>query len=523
MPLSRSTSGFITALLLLASSSVTASSAPHVRIPQGRLQGTLEQGISVFRGIPFAGDTGGENRWRPPSSAPSWQGVRDASKAGPICPQSSASRNGVVAPWLAEFEMSEDCLNLSVYSPSLARSAKAPVMVWLHGGFARIGTGSRHDGKDLAHKGVVAVTINYRLDRLGLFAHPALTAEQPDAPLGNYALMDMLAALNWVKSNIARFGGDPENVTIFGQSSGGVAVTALMASPMSKGLFQRAIAQSGVMADLDHERRLAEDLPGAPSLQKDGIKAAAAMLPDHAAIHPQELRALPWQSIIAYSDTQPAGALVPVTDGKVIPANVMRTFAAGQQQPVPLMIGTTSWEQSLFVKYTLPLALILGKTSPEEARTIYPGLDDKELVNQWLADTGFHAPARFLASASAAHGQPTWVYRFDHIPPAHPEQPGAAHSDDVPYLFTPLALPGWPRDNPVEQAMAATMLDYWTCFARSGDPNCREQAYWPRWHQDDMRTQHLDVPVTTKVDTWKSRMEYHLDRYNTLLMSTAVE
>lgn len=508
----------VLALMLMSGTAFPATTNPTVRIGQGALRGVQEDGVDVFRGIPYAGDTGGQQRWRPPSAAPHWHGTREADKPGPICPQSTAARNGVVAPWLAGREISEDCLNLNIYSTAGSLHGRQPVMVWIHGGFARIGTGSRHDGKDLARKGVVVVTFNYRLDRLGLFAHPALSAEQPGALLGNYALMDMLAALRWVKQNIARFGGDPDNVTVFGQSSGGVAVTALMGSPLSKGLFQRAIAQSGVMADLDHERRLHEDLPGSPSLESDGATSAAALLPAGTAASAAALRALPWQALIAYTATQPAAALMPVVDGSLLPRPVTRTFADGAQQPVPFMVGTVDWEQSLFVNYQLPLAAVLGKVPAAEARAVYPGLDDKALADQWLADTGFHAPARFLANASADRGIPTWVYRFDHVPPAKPQQSGAAHSDDVPYLLAPDSLPGWPRDNPQEQRMAATLLDYWTNFARNGDPNGEGQAAWPRWHSAaGSGTQVLEVPVQTRTDAWRQRMDYHLQRYRQAL------
>ncbi|MEO6519065.1 MAG: carboxylesterase family protein [Pseudoxanthomonas sp.] len=511
---------FSVSLLLLTGNATAAAkeAAPVVRIAQGKLQGVEENGIAVFRGIPFAGDTGGEHRWKPPTPAPSWKGLRKAAKAGAICPQSTQARNGVVAPWLAHFSMSEDCLNLNVYRPALAKGEQAPVMVWIHGGFARIGTGSRHDGKDLAQQGMVVVTINYRLDRLGLFAHPALSAEQPDAALGNYALLDMLAALRWVQDNIASFGGDPDKVTIFGQSSGGIAVSALMGSPMSRGLFQRAIAQSGVMADLDHERRLAQDLPGSPSLESDGVAMAQALLPKTSNVGGAELRALPWQELVAYTAKQPASALVPVVDGKVLVRPVAATFAAGEQQPVPFMVGSTSWEQSLYVNFNLPKAAILAGVPAQDTDRLYPGLEDKALVNQWLADTGFHAPGRFLADGSARHGQPTWVYRFDHIPPAHPQQPGAAHSDDVPYLFTPIAAPGWPADNPTEQKMAAMMLGYWTQFARTGNPNGPGLPAWPAWQAGgNGATQLLDVPASTQAGLWKARMDYHHARYQKAL------
>lgn len=495
----------------------TPDAAPQVQTSGGAVRGFVDEGIFVFRGIPFAGDVSGEGRWRPPGPAPHWQGVRDGTEHGPICPQSSQKRNGTVAPWLAEFEMDEDCLNLSIYSPRLEPDSKAPVMVWIHGGFARIGTGSRHDGKNLAQRDAVVVTINYRLDSLGLFAHPALTAAQPDEPLANYGLMDMAAALRWVHDNIEAFGGDPDNVTIFGQSSGGVAVTALMTSPMTKGLYHRAIAQSGTMANLEQDRHVATDYPGAPALEKDGEALAAALDLDPAGDMVAQLRAVPWESLIAYSQTQPAGAMVPVTDGRFLPANVDRTFAEGGQNPTPLMIGGTDFEESLVVNFNLPLMAILRGTPADEARAAYPGLDDRTLVGEWFADTAFHAPARFLAREVTAHGGKAWVYRFSHVRADHRDTaPGAAHSDDVPYLFEPVGLPSVTGDAAGVE-MSEIMTGYWTNFARHGDPNGPDLPQWPAAGADDLDVMMLDLPPAMQPDPRAEHINYHLQRYQQTL------
>lgn len=319
--------------------------------------------------------------------------------------------------------------------------------------------------------------------------------------------------MRWVQTNIAQFGGDPDNVTIFGHSSGGVAVTALMGSPLSEGLFHRAISQSGSMTDIDHERRLSQDLPGSPSQEADGRRMVTALLPDADAVTPQALRALSWQQIIGYTETQAATALMPVIDGKVLPESVTQRFIDGRQMPVPFMIGANSWEQSLFVHFNLPLKPILAGVPEAEVRAVYPGLDDKALVGAWLADTGFHAPDRFLASGSARSGHPTWVYRFDHIPAAHPDQPGAAHGDAVDYLFDPVALPKWSRDDADERAIAATLRGYWVNFARTGDPNGAGLPHWPQWSAQSAQTQILDVPAHPQAEVWKQRMDYHMQRY----------
>lgn len=406
----------------------------------------------------------GAGRWRPPQAPARWSGVRDATFAGPICPQ-LATNHGKVVPWLALFHMSEDCLNLSVYTPSLKPGAKAPVMVWIHGGYARIGTGSRHDGTELAKDGVVVVTINYRLGRLGLFAHSALTASQPDEPLGNYGLMDMAASLRWVKANIDAFGGDPDNVTIFGQSSGAVAVTALMVSPLAKGLYQKAIAQSGSIAVLG-------SLSNLSALERDGEAMAKALRVDQTRDIPAQLQALPWQALVAYTARQPPNALAPVIDGKVIPRDPVRAFADGKENLTSFMGGSVGWEQSLVAPFNIPLGAVLQNVSPAAARTVYGNGDDKTLVGEWFADSDFHAPARYVATEIERHGQSAYVYQFDHLGSStRGKQPGAAHSDDVPYLFTQLGITQSPAPAQEDLALADTMRAYWTNFARTGNPN----------------------------------------------------
>lgn len=505
---------------IAATGDAGTANAPVIRTAGGDVRGFIDEGISVFRGIPFAGDVGGEGRWHPPGPAPHWQGVRDGTRHGPICPQSTKARNGAVAPWLAEFTIAEDCLNLSVYSPEVQPDAKAPVMVWIHGGFARIGTGSRHDGKALAHRGAVVVTINYRLDQLGLFAHPGLTASQPDEPLANYGLMDTAAALQWVHDNIQAFGGDPGNVTIFGQSSGGVAVTALMTSPMTRGLYHRAIAQSGTMANLEVDRHVSRDYPGSPSLESDGEAMATALEinPDGDVV--AQLRSLPWESIIAYSETRPAGAMVPVTDGRSLPGNVDRAFAEGRQHPTPLMIGGTSWEQSLVANFNLPVAAVLRGVPAEQARAAYAGADDKTLVGAWFADSAFHAPARFLARQVAAQGEPAWVYRFSHLSAdKQDKQPGAAHGDDVPYLFEPVGLPS-ATDDEAGKAFGDVMTGYWVNFARTGDPNGPGLPQWTPAGTDDLDLMVLDASSAMRTDPLSTRISYHLQRYAKILAAT---
>ena len=513
--------GVLAATLLLAGpAAAQTGDGPQVRIAQGSVQGHLVDGVEVFGGIPFAGDTGGAQRWRPPTVAPAWEGVRDGSRPGPICPQSTRSRGGPPAPWLALFEMGEDCLNLGIHRPHAAGDGKLPVMVWVHGGSGRTGAGAHHGGRELAREGVIVVTPNYRLDRLGLFAHPALAREQPDAVLGNYALMDLLAALRWVQDNIGQFGGDPDNVTLFGQSSGGMAVTALMASPLAEDLFHRAIAQSGVMADLDRGRHIRRDLPAAPSLESDGLAMARALTPaaTDAEMLPA-LRALPWEKLIAYSESLPPSVMVPVVDGRLLTESAMRRFAEGRSTPMPFLVGTTRWEQSLYQGFQVPLAMALGPVPVEQARAAYPGLDDAALAAQWLVDAQFHAPARFMADANAARGQPTWVYRFDHIPErARPGQPGAAHGDEVPFLLEPVGAPELAPHPGQEAALARQLRQYWARFAATGDPNGTEPATWPAWSAGGAAvTRILDVDMRNEAGLRQPSMDLHADRFRRTL------
>lgn len=509
-------------LILAILAAPVFAATPKVTLDQGALAGAEADGISIFRGIPFAGDTGGEHRWRPPTAAPHWQGTRDATRFGPICPQ-PAAEHGTAIEWISHFEVSEDCLNLSVYTPALKPGKKLPVMVWVHGGGARFGTGSIYDGSRLAHRDVVVVTLNYRLGLLGRFAHPALSAEQPDALQGDYGLMDVLAGLKWVQHNIASFGGDPANVTLFGQSSGSVAVTALMASPLSKGLFQKAIAESGVPAQMDFPQYLAKDLPHVPSLESKGVAMAKKLLPEDKAVTPTELRGLSWQDLLKYQDTLPPGALVPVIDGRILPAPAGRLYAEGKQQPIPLLIGTVDWEQSLYAAFKLPPALIYRTAPKAVVDEYYPDLKGEELVQQWLADVGFNAPVRWIADGNAQQGHPTWVYQFTHRSAAEVKagQPGAAHADEVPYLFKVEGRSNPDFAAPTERKMQDLMLGYWVQFARTGNPNGTKLPQWPRWTADGRgATQILDVPPRHVEALMGQHMKLHLGRYADMMKTT---
>ncbi len=454
----------------------------HSVVPttSGPVAGVSADGVSSWKGIPYAAPPVGDLRWRPPIPPVPWDGVRDASAYGAICIQPPPGGDPGVGP----LPMSEDCLTLNVWAPHGARDL--PVMVWIHGGGYNNGSGTAalYDGAELARHDVVVVTINYRLGRLGFFDHPALAADRPnDAPAGNYGVMDQIAALEWVRANIAAFGGDPGNVAIFGESAGAAAVTQLMVAPAGRGLFHRAAVQSG----LGRQRSALLDLdrPGRPSAQSLGAAwARSAGLPGD--VDAAGLRTVPAEKLLTpmpafYSDNL-------IVDGRVVPEDVVIAFQSGRQAPVPLLIGTNSAE----FWWIRPVdAGAYGRTddalTDAEHDALLAAYGGPQGYDQHVvSDLIFNEPARHLARLHARAGQPTWLYRFDVVAAGNPEPSGGAtHASERPYVFGNLASVGRPTAESDRRASAA-MVGYWTDFARSGDPNGDDRAAWPdvRAHGD---------------------------------------
>jgi para-nitrobenzyl esterase len=381
--------------------------------------------------------------------------------------------------------MSEDCLTLNVWRPALVGSG-LPVMVWIHGGGYNNGSGTAalYDGSSLARRGVVLVTINYRLGRFGFFDHPALANERAaDASAGNYGVMDQIAALEWVRDNIAAFGGDPGRVTVFGESAGGAAVTQLMIAPAARGLFHRAIVQSGLgrqrSALLDQVR------PGRPSAQSLGVAfARSAGLGGQASA--EALRALPAEALLApmpafYSDNL-------IVDGRILTEDVVEAFAAGRQAPIPLILGTNSAE---FWRIRPADAGAYGRTEDEMTDTEYGAFlaaygDQAGYDAGFVSDLIFNEPARHLARLHARTGAPTFLYRFDVVPESNREPGGGAtHASERPYVFDNLETVGRPMGER-DQRAATVMADYWTTFAKGGDPNGEGRPTWPAFGADRM-------------------------------------
>jgi para-nitrobenzyl esterase len=453
----------------LAAAAPACAAPDSVHVAQGALQGAVAGQVASFKGIPFAAPPVGDLRWRPPQAAKAWAGVRDATAYGPMCMQ--------MRQVTADVKQSEDCLTLNVWTPANFKpGAKLPVMVWIHGGSFTGGSGSNaiYDGTHFAERGVVLVTVNYRLGRLGFFAHPALTAEQPGAPLANYGMMDNLAALKWVQDNIAAFGGDPANVTAFGESAGGILINDLMATPKAKGLFAKAISESGFGR-----------IPGLPMAQaeKVGMDYAAGL--GVTATGPEAMKAL--RALSAEALSKPAGQVTPIIDGKVMPEGPAAAFAAGRELKVPYIAGGNSWEASLFPNNTP-----LDRVGPMKDKLVaaYGAPADIKTVNWDLGtESAVIEPDRLLARLHVKNGQKAWVYYDSYIPVSQRATVhGLSHGGELIYVFG--NLPDTDRTignrtilaaTPADRKISAAMTDYWAAFARTGDPGAAGGPKWPAY------------------------------------------
>jgi para-nitrobenzyl esterase len=484
----------------VGAAALSQSPPPVVKIDSGEVQGVLTDGVASFKGIPFAAPPVGELRWRPPQPVAKWTSVRQASEFGADCMQGRfgpppAAVAGAPAPRVP----SEDCLYLNVWRPADAAVRNLPVMVWIYGGgFTGGSTASPNtSGVGFAKQGVVLVAMNYRVGRFGFFAFPALSSEHPDETKGNYAYMDQIAALQWVKRNIAAFGGNPNNVTIFGFSAGGVSVHSMLASPMARGLFQKAIVESGGSRDsvLTARPMRADGVdPNYPvSAETIGITFAKSMGiegTDPAAL--ARLRALSADEVLRGAAAQPGTGgppieTTPILDGKLITETAETAYKARRQPRVPLLAGSNSADtagnriraatkEQLFARF--------GQWSAQAKAAYDPdgSADLAALISRANDDFGQAEPARFAANAFAANGSPVYLYRFSYVQAAMREQlrAGAPHGGEIGYVFDTLSAGRGGAPTPEDQAVARIAQSYWVNFARTGDPNGPGLPVWPR-------------------------------------------
>ena len=510
----------------------------QVSTEHGMLQGTWSEtdlSIGVFRGIPYAQPPVGELRWRAPKDLTSWTGVRQATTFGAACWQSYSDDAFVWSR--GEFPRSEDCLHLNIWQPEKT-DATAPVMVWFHGGahtggFAHV---ELFDGTELARQGVVVVTVNYRLGPWGFLAHPALAEESEHNSTGNYGLMDKIAALKWVEKNIQGFGGNPNNVTLFGQSAGSSSVCALMASPLADGLFHKAIGQSA--ACLVKERH---DANG----QERGARLAQLALGELSAktskvqVSAKQLRSIDNQTLLSAMESSDwsEGSRI-VVDGWVLPKAPVDIFNANQQAKVPLLVGSlaneghellplnnalTESELDQYLSKTFAATAPKLKALYADDLAVSPGMALREILTDAFMAMSMRGWAQYNHNA----GQPTYLYFMDYVPPAYqiylfddpnlnlpdgPRSAGAYHSGDLAYVFNNVGKTGdfWLEE---DFAMARAMSGYWTNFAKTGDPNGGNLPNWSLYEPQNHSTQLLSNPIKTIAGAKREKLDLLAQRY----------
>lgn len=484
--------------------------APVVSVNKGKLRGEQDQGFSVYRGIPFAAPPVGDNRWRPPQPVTPWQGIRPATRFGRDCmqkPLSSSASPGDERP-------DEDCLYLNVWQPDGARDEAVtgddsnddnagsnekgrPVVVWLYGGAYVNGGASSpaYDGESFARDGLIYVSFNYRLGRFGFFSHPALAGDAGDAPQGNYAVMDQIRALEWVRNNIDRFGGDPDEVTLVGESAGGNSILNLMASPATEGLFQRAVVMSGGGRGLRAVRHdLHEDQADNPSADTFGERFASRHgIEGDDARALEALRALPAQAVtgdlnmsMMYTPNRERETYAggPIRDGRLLVDETQNRFRQRKQRKIPLLIGSTNLDLGRFDAASKTELFDSFGDNADRMRALYDpsgSVNLKTLAKEIGRDRTMTEPARFIADEMRAAGQPVWRYRFSHVAaPKRADWSGAPHATDIPYLFDHLDSAYGSGIDDSDRTTATAFHRYVVNFALTGDPNGEGLPQWPQ-------------------------------------------
>jgi len=488
-----------------------------ITTPQGPVQGvsTEDETIYNFKGLPFAAPPIGELRWTAPTPAPKWNETYVADTFGNRCMQPSDVEGGfftrlIEGHGLGKIKnflitravaaekpspMSEDCLYLNVRTGNLNGETQQPVMVWIHGGGHQFGSSdfNYYQSNALPKKGVVLVTINYRLGAMGYMAHPALSKTDPNGVSGNYGTLDQIAALKWVKDNISAYGGDPNNITIFGESAGGWSVTELMASPLAKGLFHKAIGQSG--ASSYHMGQMEGAGVGWPSGYQTGSMVAAAL--GFNAPTADQLRAVPAETLQSVITEEMSEGFHHIRDGYVFPENVGIAFTKGEYNKVPMLFGYNSDEGTLFFPDDPQPTVWLADTKPGDATSLktqlskaFPGNAEKlielygldtdfaEGGTQMMGDEIFGVNIRYVARQNEGQGEDSYLYYFSRVPPSKTQTLGAFHAAKIPFVFGSYEpILGHSKE---DEALAELMQNYWVNFAKTGNPNGENLPGWPK-------------------------------------------
>ncbi|MBL8187426.1 MAG: carboxylesterase family protein [Acidobacteria bacterium] len=527
----------IASVVLAAALAISAFAQTPVKIANGSLEGVTEKsGVRSFKGIPFGAPATGDNRWKAPQAVQNWSGVRNADKFGPRCMQ----RNVFGDMNFRANGMSEDCLYLNVWTAAKS-GQKLPVLVYFYGGGFIAGDGSepRYDGESMATKGIVAVTVNYRLGVFGFMAHPELTKESPNKASGNYGLLDQHAALKWVQQNIAAFGGDPKRVTIAGESAGSISVSAQMASPLSKSLIAGAIGESGSILGALSAVPLSEG-------EQNGVKFGQAIGKDSLAA----LRAMPADQLLEATAKPGLPRFSPTVDGWFFPKSPFEIFAAGEQGRVPLLAGVNSAESGY--------AGVLGRETPtvenyrkalerlypgkaDEVFKLYPATNETEVLDaaQDLASDRFisYSTWKWTDLATKTGGKATYYYRYErprpqmrpemgnaqpglaggvirnpqpgNAPPRPPAR-GAVHSAEIEYAMGNLDSNKVYAWTPDDYKVSKVMQEYFANFIKTGNPNGKGLPAWPKFAQG----QRLIIDVNTRAEADKTRLRYEfLDQF----------
>lgn len=441
---------------------------PFVQTNQGAVVGVSNGETEHFLGIPYAAPPVGKLRWKAPQPPGDWSGVRESTQFGPACLQVRAPR----APesCLVDRPMSEDCLSLNLWRPTRCETGSLPVMVWFHGGAFRLGGTSleQYSGSSLAARGVIVVTVNYRLGIFGVFPHPAL-----NEPAANFGLLDQIAALRWVQQNIASFGGDPHNVTAFGESAGGASVAYLMACPLARGLFAKAIIQSGAL-----------DLPEASADSVTAQMAAATETLSVPHTTAEQLRSVPASMLLQIA--LPRTATMPFIDGSVIPVKMADAFRQGTVARIPMLIGSNSFEAGFFGPAWYGTVPEKMGDLWQHARSLTDGYgtgDDELRAAQIGTDRFATMNTRILATEAARLHMAVFRYYFSYVsPPQRSTLSGAIHTAEIPYVFGTLS--GDQRRSPEDVSVSQGIQERWIAFARSGSPSVSGSLTWPQYSRD---------------------------------------